>query len=234
MRSRYVAVVIVTIGLARGLHAQPATQASHAATTQPTGFARWEKEIAAFEAKDRENPPPKGGLVFTGSSTIRMWTSLPRDYPNQNVINRGFGGSEIADATHFADRIIFPYEPKMVLLRAGGNDIHAGKSVEQVYNDFVAFAEKVHARLPDARIVYISMSPAPSRWGERDANRQANERIKAYIDQKPGYLKYVETYDMTLTPDGKAREELFIKDRLHFNAEGYKLLAERVRPVLPR
>jgi lysophospholipase L1-like esterase len=234
MRSmRYVAILIIALGFVSSAPAQT-TQPAPAASTRPTGFARWEKEIAAFEAKDRESPPPKGGLVFTGSSTIRMWTSLPQDYPNQKVINRGFGGSEIADATHFADRIIFPCEPKMVLLRAGGNDIHAGKSVEQVYNDFVAFAEKVHARLPDAKIVYISMSPAPSRWDERDANRQANERIKHYVDQHPEYLKYVETYDTTLTPEGKPREELFIKDRLHFNAVGYKLLAERVRPVLPQ
>src|SRR4051812_30228148 len=193
---RYLAVLIITLGFISHPPAQP-PQPAPAASTRPVGFARWEPEIAAFEAKDRDNPPPKGGVVFTGSSTIRRWTTLSQDYPNVPVINRGFGGSEIADATHFAERIIFPYEPKMVLLRAGGNDIHAGKSVEQVYNDFVAFADKVHARLPDAKIVYISMSPAPSRWTERDANRQANERIKAYIDQKPAYLKYVETYDLT-------------------------------------
>src|SRR4051812_12764767 len=64
----------------------------------PHNFARWEKEIAAFEAADRMNPPPKGGILFTGSSTIRLWKTLAQDYPQHKVINRGFGGSEIADA----------------------------------------------------------------------------------------------------------------------------------------
>jgi lysophospholipase L1-like esterase len=75
------------------------------------------------------------------------------------------------------------------------------------------------------------MCPAPARWDEREANKRLNDLIADYTRRTPG-LKYVETYDMTLTPEGNAREELFVKDRLHFNEAGYKLLAERVRPVL--
>ena len=89
-------------------------------------FDKWEKEIAAYEASDRTNPPPKHCLLFTGSSTIRRWTTLAQDYPNPPVINRGVGGSEVVDITHFADRIVFPYEPKMIFFRCGGNDIFAG------------------------------------------------------------------------------------------------------------
>src|SRR4051812_19049654 len=97
-----------------------------------TGFplyadsTKWEKEIAAFETSDTKQAPAKGGIVFVGSSSIRMWKSLAQDFPQHNVLNRGFGGSEIADSTFFADRIIFPYEPRMVVLYAGGNDIHNG------------------------------------------------------------------------------------------------------------
>src|SRR5688572_3579536 len=108
----------------------PATSPAPSATTRPTGPARWEKEIAAYEAADRANPPAKGGIVFTGSSTIRRWTTLASDFPDHHVLNRGFGGSQIVDATHFAERIVIPYAPRMVVLRAGGNDIHAGKSAE--------------------------------------------------------------------------------------------------------
>jgi len=210
-----------------------AAPATTQAATSPAAhdFARWEKEIAAFEAKDRTSPPPKNGILFIGSSTIRMWKTLEQDYAGQPVINRGFGGSEILDSTHFADRIVFPYHPKQIFLRAGGNDIHAGKSPEQVFADFKDFVTTVHGKLATAEIVYISISPAPSRWNEREANRQLNDVIKSYAATHPG-LKYVETYDMTLTPDGKAREELFIADKLHFNADGYKLLAERVRPFV--
>ena len=208
----------------------PATSTA-AATTRPTGPARWEKQIAAYEAADRANPPAKGGIVFTGSSTIRGWKTLASDFPEHHVINRGFGGSQIADATHFADRIIFPYAPRMVVLRAGGNDIHSGKSPERVFADYQAFVGKVRAALPDAEIVFIGLAPAPSRWGERDANRRLNQLVEQYTATSPG-LKYVETYDTTVAADGSPREELFVKDRLHFNEAGYKLLAERVRPVL--
>src|SRR6266404_3697295 len=95
-------------------------------------FAKWEKEIAAYEQMDRTNPPPKGSALFIGSSTVRLWKSLAQDFPDHQVINRGFGGSEIVDATHFADRIVFPYKPRIIFLRSGGNDIHGGKSPEQV------------------------------------------------------------------------------------------------------
>ena len=194
-------------------------------------FARWEKEIAAFEQMDQTNPPPKDGVVFIGSSTIRLWKSLPQDFPNHQVINRGFGGSEIMDATHFADRIIFPYEPRSVFLRAGGNDIHAGKTPAQVFDDFKEFVATVRAKLPKTEIVFISQSPAIARWSEAENNKALNKLAEDYVRGKPG-LKYVETYDIVFGPDGKIRPELFIEDKLHFNAAGYKLLAERVRTVL--
>jgi len=211
--------------------ATPATAPAPSATTRPTGPARWEKEIAAYEAADRANPPAKGGIVFIGSSTIRLWKTLASDFPDHHVLNRGFGGSQIVDATHFADRIVIPYAPRMVVLRAGGNDIHAGKSAERVFADYQAFVTKVRSALPDAQIVYISMSPAPVRWDERHTNKRVNTLIEEFSKRTPG-LKYVETYDMSVNHDGTAREELFVKDRLHFNEAGYKILADLVRPVL--
>ena len=226
MSARLVAGVIF-VTTACGL----AVAQTRPATTQ--GPARWEKQIAEYEAKDRQQMPAKGGVLFVGASSIRLWKTLETDFPRHNVINRGFGGSQIADSTHFAERIIFPYEPRMIFLRAGGNDIHAGKSVETVFEDFKKFVEKVHKKLPETEIVYISMSPAPARWEEREKNKQLNQLIEGYSKQMPG-LKYVETYDMTLNADGTAREELFVKDRLHFNEDGYRLLAERVRPYLPK
>ena len=231
-RQAFVTLIVITLAsfLPRAARAQESRPA--AATTKPHNFERWEKEISAYEAKDKTNPPAKGGIVFIGSSTIRGWKTLAQDFPGHNVINRGFGGSQIVDSTHFADRVIFPYEPKMVFLRAGGNDINAGKSAQQVFGDFKDFVAKVHGTLPEATVVFIGLSPAPRRWSERDANKRLNEMVIEFCKDNPR-VKYVDTYDMTLTPDGQAREELFVADKLHFNAEGYKLLAERVRPALP-
>ncbi|PYI82316.1 MAG: hypothetical protein DME26_18095 [Verrucomicrobia bacterium] len=196
-------------------------------------FGKWEKEITAYEQMDRTNPPPKGALLFIGSSTIRLWKTMAQDFPQQRVINRGFGGSEIVDATHFADRIIFPYQPRMVFLRAGGNDLNAGKSPEQVFADYQDFVMKVHSKLPETEIVFISLSPSIARWKQADQEKAVNRLIEEFTKRVP-HLKYLETYPLPLGPDGRPRPELFLADKLHFNAEGYKLLTERVRPVLPK
>jgi lysophospholipase L1-like esterase len=210
---------------------QPAQ--TQAATAKPHDFTKWEKEISALEELDRQQMPPRGGVLFVGSSGIRLWKTLATDFPEHQVINRGFGGSEIVDSTHFAERIIFPYEPRMIVFRAGGNDIHAGKSAAQVFADYQGFVAKVHKRLPKTVIVFISWNSSPSRWAERNENKALNDMVLKFSRGKR-YLKYVETYDMTITPDGQPRRELFVADMLHFNADGYKLLAERVRPVLPK
>ena len=207
---------------------QVAPERSYAATRD---YSKWEKEIAAYEAADRQAPPPKGGILFIGSSTIRLWKTLADDFPEHKVINRGFGGTEIVDSTHFADRLIFPHEPKQIFLRAGGNDIHAGRPPSEVAADFVEFVRVVQARLPKTEILFIALSPAPARWGEGDKARELNRRVREAALEMPR-VGFVDAYDISLTPDGHARPELFVKDRLHFAPEGYKLLAERVRPFL--
>ena len=209
-----------------------ATLTSAAWAQQAKDSTRWEKDIAAYEAQDRTNPPPKGALLFIGSSTIVRWKTLAEDFPEQKTINRGFGGSKIADSTHFADRIIIPYAPQAVFLRAGGNDLNAGKTVEQVFTDYKDFVAKVHGKLPRTDIYFISLSPSIARWKQADKEKQLNSLIKDFIAGKP-HLKYIETYDMVLGADGQPRPELFVEDKLHFNAEGNRLLAERVRPHLP-
>ena len=196
-------------------------------------FSRWEKDIAAYERMDRTNPPPKGATLFIGSSTIRLWKTLEQDFPGEPVINRGFGGSQIVDATHFAGRLIFPHAPRMVFLRAGGNDLWAGKSAEQVFADYKDFVATVQAKLPETEIVFISLSPSIARWKQADKEKTLNAMVEQYTQGKPR-LKYLETYPMVLGSDGQPRPELFVADKLHFNEKGYKLLAECVRPCLPR
>ena len=203
------------------------------AADAPHNFTKWEREIAAFEAHDRTNPPPANALLFIGSSTIRFWTNLPADFPGYPIINRGFGGSEIADSTHFADRIVFPYAPRAIFLRAGGNDINAGKSPEAVFADFKDFTTTVHAKLPNVEIFFISCSHTPARWKNREQEKMMNHLIEAYIRRTP-HLTYIETGNLAIGTNGLPREELFRKDKLHFNAAGYQLLAEVVRPYLPK
>ena len=194
-------------------------------------YAMWEKEISAYERMDATNPPPKGGIEFIGSSVIARWKTLAQDFPGQPVFDRGFGGSEIVDSTHFASRIIIPYAPRKIFFRAGGNDLAAGKSPEQVFIDFQEFADVVHSNLPETVIYFISWNPTPLRWKQHEAEKALNTMVAGFVQDKP-YLKYIEMYDAPLDAEGKPRPELFVADRLHFNAEGYKLLAARVRPYV--
>lgn len=218
--------LFVSLIILLGTHASPVAGPAR-------DFAHWAKEISAFEHIDRTNLPPPGAVLFTGSSTIRLWKTLAQDFPEHRVINRGFGGCQIVDCTHFADRIIFPFAPRTIFLRAGGNDIHDGKSPEEVFADFQEFVRTVHARLPATDIVFIGLCPSVARWKQADAENRLNRAVKKFA-RRALYVRYLECYAMTLGAAGQPRPELFVADQLHLNAEGYRLLAERVRPFLPR
>jgi lysophospholipase L1-like esterase len=221
-RARVCAILLVaTCALVRTQAPPPAVH----------NYTQWEKDVAAFEAADKLSPPPKNAILFVGSSTIVRWKTLHEDFPKVAIINRGFGGNEISDSTYFADRMILPYRPRAIFLRAGGNDIHNGKTPEQVLADFKAFVAKIHGTLPETTIVFISLSPAIARWNERDASKKLNALVADYVKRTPR-LQYIETYDISLDAKGEPRPELFVEDKLHFSPEGYKLLVERVRPYV--
>jgi alpha-galactosidase len=195
------------------------------------GFEQWEPEIQKFEAADKQSPPAPGGVVFVGSSTIRMWDTLAQDFPGVPVLNRGFGGSQLADAVHFADRIVIPYRPRLVMVYSGDNDLNAGKSPERVLADYRALVEKIHAALPQARIGFLSIKPSPSRWKLAAQMKEANALVKAYSATDPR-LFYVDTFTPMLRPDGTPRAELFREDMLHMNPQGYALWKSIVAPYL--
>lgn len=195
-------------------------------------FSRWEKEIAAFERRDREKAPPKNPIVFVGSSSIRLW-DLPKSFPHLSAVNRGFGGSHLADVVHFAPRIVLKYEPKLIVLYAGDNDLAAGKTPQRVFADFQAFTKTVHEKLPKTRIVFISIKPSLRRWASIDKIRQANRLIEAEC-KKDKRLLYLDIAKPMLGEDGKPRRELFTEDGLHLNAKGYELWAEQLKPCLDK
>jgi lysophospholipase L1-like esterase len=198
---------------------------------KPASSERFEKEIAAFEAADKKSPPPEGGVLFVGDSGIRMWKSVAQDFPDEKVINRGFGGSTMADAVYFADRIVIPYKPRMIVIREGGNDLTAGKTPEQVLSDFQSFVEKVRAKLPDVRIAVMSLNPNPARWSQAPKRLKANALLKEYVASGKN-LDFILVWDPFLDAQGKPRTDIFLKDGMHNNAAGYKIMADLVRPHL--
>ena len=189
---------------------------------------RWEKEVEALAS--RASPEP-GGVVFIGSSSIRMWRSLAADFPGFRVRNHGFGGSHLEDSVHFFDRLVRPFAPSAVVLYAGENDIAAGMTPEKVRADFEAFRRRLRETAPEARLVFVSLKPSPSRVRHLEAMARANALVAAACAQDP-LCAFVDVATPMLDAAGRPREELFLADRLHLNAEGYALWAARVRPAL--
>jgi len=197
----------------------------------PAKPSDWVPEIDALTATDAANPPPIHGIVFVGSSSIRLWENLAQDFPNLPVIRRGFGGSELADSVYFLDRLVIPYQPRTVVLYAGENDLKAGKTPEAIAADFDAFCTKLLAALPQTRIFYLSMKPSPSRWSLRKEMERGNALIAAACacDSR---LTFVDVYSAMLDTDGQPRPELFRDDRLHMKLAGYEIWTKLLTPLL--
>jgi lysophospholipase L1-like esterase len=225
---QYLATLLLACLVAGCATESPAPAPLVQADGKPLPFA---KEILAFEASDRTNPPPRRGILFIGSSSIRLWKTLIQDFPNRPVINRGFGGSQITDSIRYADRIVFPYKPKQIVMYAGTNDINAKKTPEQVLADFRAFVDKVHARLPRTRIAFISIAPNPARWAQVDQVRRANQMVADFVKTDPR-LTYIDAFSQMLGADGRPLPDIYVADRLHMNAKGYEIWKGIVGPIL--
>ncbi|CAD0350093.1 SGNH/GDSL hydrolase family protein [Xanthomonas hortorum] len=193
--------------------------------------AAWENDMQRFADSDAQQQPPKHGIVFVGSSSIRFWDTLAQDFPGKPVINRGFGGSEVRDSTWYADRIVIPYMPRQVVLYAGDNDLNSGRTPEQVRDDVLAFVTRIRSDLPKARISYLSIKPSPSRAHLLPAIVTANRLIKDALAPLPR-VDYVDVYTPMLDASGKPRAELFREDMLHMTADGYAIWRKAVAPVL--
>lgn len=185
--------------------------------------ARWKSSLDAFAAADKSQLPAAGGVLFVGSSTIRMWSSLARDFRDQPVvINRGFGGSTMAECNLFVRDLVTRYKPRHVLVYAGDNDLALGRAPMDVMHDFAQFARTVRDELPDTRISYISIKPSPSREALLPKIRETNDIVAAYLRTQAN-TDYIDIFTPMMGADGHPRGELFLADRLHMNETGYRL-----------
>ena len=208
----------------------PSTRAAaQAAAADPN---RWESAIAKFEEADKVTPPPQNAIVFIGASSIVRW-NLRESFPElgAQAINRGFGGSLAPDSTRYADRIVIPYKPRMVVFYAGDNDVEANHTPAQIAGDFAAFEQKVHAALPDTQIVFISIKPSIRRFPWIEQIKGANALVREYCATHP-HLTFVDIVPQMLGEDGKPRKELLVADGLHMTPAGYKIWNDALRPVL--
>lgn len=194
----------------------------------------WEWEVRRLETHNREHPPQAGGIVFTGSSSIRLWETLERDMAPLPVSNQGFGGAHARHITHHAPRIVLPSKPRIIVLFAGGNDLAFGDGTpEGVTEDLAAFGALVHAALPETRIFVLSLKPLLLRRKRLPEVIEANRLIAEWCAGDPR-LEFVDVATPMLDAAGEPRREIYRFDRLHMNEEGYALWTALLRPRLQR
>jgi len=194
---------------------------------------RFEKEIAAFEARDRAHPPEPGRVVFFGSSSFRLWTNLAASFPNQRVVNRGFGGSVTSELVDYFERVVPAHAPRVLLVYGGDNDIASGKSPREVRTDFDRLVQLCRKRLPKTRVVFVSIKPSPSRRRLLDAQRCANCLVRRYAFWR-AKVEFVDLATCLLDQNGEPDSRWFAADRLHLNSEGYRRWTGVLAPRLAR
>lgn len=201
----------------------------HLAVAEPVA-ERWEEEVARIEAREQAAPPPAGAIVFTGSSSIRLWKSLAEDFPQHAVVNRGFGGSQISDLIAYFDRLVTPGQPRQIVIYSGTNDLSAGEEPAQVLADLATLSGMIRAALPDAKLAWISAAPNPARWSQREAQQQFNGWARAYCERM-GY-DFIDVWEPMLGEGGEPTRDIYIGDKLHMNDAGYVIWREVVGPYL--
>lgn len=190
----------------------------------------WEKEIVAYEKSDKETSAPSEAVVFNGSSSIRLW-KLQDSFPGWKVVNHGIGGSIIPENTDVLDRLVFPLKPKAIVFYAGDNDIAKKRAPKQVAEDWAAYVAAVRAKLPETKIVYISIKPSIQRWKLWGEVQEANKLIKE-VCEKSKDVKFIDVSTVMLDEKGEPVKALFREDGLHMLPAGYERWTKLVAPEI--
>ncbi|MFT6319734.1 MAG: lysophospholipase L1-like esterase [Granulosicoccus sp.] len=196
-------------------------------------FSRFQNEIDNFIQQDKDHSFSKNGIMMTGSSSIRMWTSMEEDFSAFPVLNRGFGGATIPEVLHFAGRYIFQHEPQIIVFYCGENDISEGVSPETVFASFKTFVKIIETKLPETKLVYISMKPSIARWNLWPQYQAGEKLIKEFVDGN-SKIAYMDASISMLEKNGEVKKDIFIEDGLHMNAKGYEGWTNQLKPILEK
>jgi len=190
-------------------------------------------DIQQFRKLDSVQPPPSNAILFVGSSSFTRWTDVQNYFPGYTIVNRGFGGSTLADVLRYEEDVIFKYNPKQILIYCGENDFAASDTVTAatVFDRVKNLFSEIRAVYPEVPVAYISMKPSPSRWNLKEKFMSANNLIENYL-KKQKNTQFINVWKPMLASNGKPKKELFVEDNLHMNAEGYAIWQKLIEPVL--
>jgi len=193
----------------------------------------WEDDIRILEQGTAGKYAPGEGIVFIGSSSIRLWSSIARDMAPLPVIQHGFGGAKLNDLVHYAPRLVSAYRPRAVVVFAGTNDIdpQASKEPAVLLASYQAFVDRVRRAQPQLPIFYIAITPSPRRWPVWPIAQETNRLIAGWSATQPG-LYFIDTAGALLGPDGEPARDMYIFDGLHLSQQGYRAWTQVIRPRL--
>ena len=194
---------------------------------------RFAASIAAFHTQDQVQPPPKQAILFIGSSIFRLWNDLKEQMAPLPVFNRAFGGSQTADLLFYMDQVVLPYEPRMIVYYCGSNDINAGIGPDRIFDGFRRFVERVHDKLPETRVVFVSIHRAPQKKAQWDQVNEANRLVEQYC-RRNKLLAYVDVNPAIFDREGNPRLDLYLPDLLHFKAPAYVGFTAILKPELEK
>lgn len=239
-RRRLSAAVVAFATLALALPCRTSAQAQVTAPAQtpaaapaPFDIRRFEKDIVAFEQADRTTPPPKGGILFVGSSIFRLWAALQDQMAPLPVFNRAFGGSRTPEQLHYFDRIVVPHAPRIIVYYCGSNDVNAGYTAESIAKNYETFSERVRQVLPGTRVYFASIIRAPQKRDRWNLVDDANARVRAYTARTPN-RGYIDLHPALETANGEPRLDLYLPDRLHYLPAAYEQMTAVVKPVVEK
>ncbi|MCR9131996.1 MAG: GDSL-type esterase/lipase family protein [bacterium] len=198
----------------------------------PTRFA---SEIGIITEREFEKSTTEPTVVFTGSSSIRMWGNLESSFPGYQVLNNGFGGSEFSDLMHYREELIYRFQPDMVFIYEGDNDVNSGKSTEEILEDAILLLSDIQATLPEAQLYLIAAKPSVARWHLKDEYERLNNALHGLTETGDfNDITFIDIWSPMLDDSGAVLDNIFISDNLHMNEKGYAIWESVIGEYLPK
>lgn len=183
---------------------------------------RFKDEVQKIE-QSRKAANPRKVILFTGSSSIRLWSDLEKRFSDHNVLNTGFGGSQMSDLYYYFDELILPHKPSQIFIYEGDNDLGEGKSTEQILSDADKLLRRLRCELPKRTHIYF-LTPKPSvlRWNLKEKYEDYMAELKKWCDQHKR-VTFIDMWTPMLDENGQVRKDLLMDDNLHLNPKGYDI-----------
>ncbi len=183
---------------------------------------RFQKEIEILTEKDYCFSPDEELLLFTGSSSVRMWKDVQEAFPGHHVINNGFGGSHFSDLIYYYDELIAPFEPEILFIYEGDNDIASGKKPKSILKEAKQLVSMIQQDKPGTKIVLISPKPSLARWELKKEYQKLNSLLEKFAAKTQG-VEFADVWEAMVDENGEVYRDIFIDDNLHLNEKGYEI-----------